>query len=48
MHHAGPPGEAPMLVDMFAGSWKAASALLDVLADLQFQPGVLYDNLDQG
>ena len=40
-------GEAPVLVDMFAGSWKAASALLDALADLQFPSGEFYDNLDQ-
>lgn len=43
-----PPGEAPVLVDMFAGSWKAAGALLDTLADLNSPAGELYDNLDQG
>lgn len=42
------PGEEPVLVDMFAGSWKTARAMLDVLADLQHPAGVLYDNLDQG
>ena len=42
------PEDALVLIDMFAGSWKAAGALLDALADLRSPPGELYDNLDQG
>ncbi|MGI4808972.1 MAG: hypothetical protein ACRYF2_12805 [Janthinobacterium lividum] len=43
-----PPEQEPVLVEMFAGSWKAAGALLDALADVQTPAGKLYDNLDQG
>ncbi|MGI4944075.1 MAG: hypothetical protein ACRYHQ_26555, partial [Janthinobacterium lividum] len=43
-----PPEQEPVLFEMFAGSWKAAGALLDALADVQTPAGELYDNLDQG
>ena len=44
----GMPGELPIIVDTFAGSWKAARELLTALANPDQPSGMLYDNLDQG